>query len=384
MGSAMRGWGWKRAGLLALALALLGELPARAASSLAAWRISREGGLELRTAPGVSARAYFEEGLNGRGPRIWIDLPGAPARPRSVSGAGALREVRIGRPDGATTRLVLEFQPGTRLDPRDLRLVGTARDRWRMELRGLPVEGLLTVGEGDVESRGWSAPAAGAAGGTISSSLRPDAAGGLGSAAGTGLGSSRRPAAVEGLPVVPRGRYRVVIDPGHGGPDPGAVGIGGLRETDVVLDVGLQVAQLLQARGVQVLLTRTSEVDVDLPPRVSLANSSGADLFVSLHANALSMARPDVNGIETFYFEGGRSRRLAEIVQDRLMAISPGTPDRGARPGRFFVIRRTVMPSVLTEMGFVTGEIDSPRLADAGYRRRLAQAVATAILDFLQ
>lgn len=99
---------------------------------------------------------------------------------------------------------------------------------------------------------------------------------------------------------MPRGRFKVVIDPGHGGPDPGAVGIGGLRETDVVLDVCLQIARLLQARGVQVLMTRTSEVDVDLPPRVALANSSGADLFVSVHANALSMARPDVNGIETF------------------------------------------------------------------------------------
>jgi len=366
MGSLLRWRRWKRVGLLALTLLVL-ELPALAASTLSAWRISREGGLELRTAPGVPARAYFEEGANGRGPRIWVDLPGAPARPRILPGSGSLREVRIGRPDGATTRLVLEFQPGTRLDPRDLRLVGTARDRWRMELRGLPVEGLLSVGEGDVESRGWSpAPPSG----TISSSLRPS--------------PPRRPLSTEGLPVVPRGRFRVVIDPGHGGPDPGAVGIGGLRETDVVLDVGLQVAQLLQARGVQVLLTRTSEVDVDLPPRVSLANSSGADLFVSLHANALSMDRPDVNGVETFYFEGGRSRRLAEIVQDRLMAISPGTPDRGARPGRFFVIRRTVMPSVLTEMGFVTGEIDSPRLADAGFRRRLAQAVTTAILDFLQ
>jgi N-acetylmuramoyl-L-alanine amidase len=161
------------------------------------------------------------------------------------------------------------------------------------------------------------------------------------------------------------------------------VGIGGLRETDVVLDVGLQVARLLQARGVQVLLTRTSEVDVDLPPRVALANSSGADVFVSLHANALSMDRPDVNGIETFFFEGGRSRSLAEAIQQELVAISPGTPDRGARPGRFFVIRRTVMPSALAEMGFVTGEIDAPRLADPNYRRRLAQAVATAILAYL-
>ena len=72
-----------------------------------------------------------------------------------------------------------------------------------------------------------------------------------------------------GLPTVTRGRYTIVIDPGHGGPDPGAVGIGGLRETDVVLDVSLQVAALLRARGVDVLLTRTGDVDVDLPPRVS-------------------------------------------------------------------------------------------------------------------
>jgi N-acetylmuramoyl-L-alanine amidase len=116
---------------------------------------------------------------------------------------------------------------------------------------------------------------------------------------------------------------------------------------------------------------------------VALANSSGADVFVSLHANALSMDRPDVNGIETFYFEGGRSRSLAEAIQRELMAISPGTPDRGARPGRFCVIRRTVMPSVLAEMGFVTGEIDNPRLADPNFRRRLAQAVATGILTYL-
>ena len=143
------------------------------------------------------------------------------------------------------------------------------------------------------------------------------------------------------------------------------------------------MAQLLQNRGVQVLLTRTSEVDVDLPPRVALANSSGADLFVSLHANALSMDRPDVNGVETFYFAGGRSFSLAQALQERVLAVSPGTPDRGARPGRFYVIRRTVMPSALLELGFVTGEIDQPRLADPSFRRRLAEAVAAGILSNL-
>lgn len=354
--------------LLPWLLALAAELPAWAGSSLAAWRFSSDGSLQLRTAPGVPLQAFFEEGPPGRGPRVWVDMPGPPSRTRSLPGGGPLQQVRIGQPDAFTTRLVLEFLPGTRLDPRQLRLVGTARDRWRMDFQGLAAGLEINLGEGDLE-----APAS--ASGWLSRPANPSSS------------SSRETAAapldIASLPSVPRGRFRVVIDPGHGGPDPGAVGINGLRETDVVLDVSLQVAQMLQARGVSVYLTRTTEVDVDLPPRVALANSVGADVFVSLHANALSLDRPDVNGVETFYFEGGRSRDLAGLIQARLMAVSPGTPDRGARPGRFFVIRRTTMPSSLVEMGFVTGQIDNPRLADPRFRRRLAEAVAGAILEFL-
>ncbi|MFM9046687.1 MAG: N-acetylmuramoyl-L-alanine amidase [Cyanobium sp.] len=349
---------------------LLNAGPSWAASSLYAWQINREGQLELRTTPGATVRAYFEDGKRGQGPRVWFDLPGAPMRRRNVRGGGSLVEVRIGKPDPQTTRLVLEFSPGTQLDPRQLRLVGVSRDRWRMDLRGLSRRSLPLIGEGDIDAPPIIAGGRGTWGGRFSpATIAPVLTG-------------RMPSA-RNLPAVQRGRFRVVIDPGHGGPDPGAVGIGGLRETDVVLDVALQLAQLLQNRGVQVLLTRTSEVDVDLPPRVSLANRSGADLFVSLHANALSMDRPDVNGIETFYYQGGRAYELAISIQQQLMAVSPGTPDRGARPGRFFVIRRTVMPSVLTEMGFVTGEIDAPRLADARYRQQLAAALATGILSYL-
>lgn len=351
-------------------LLLCGGGPSMAASSLYAWQINREGELELRTTPGTAVRAYFEAGSRVQGPRVWFDLPGAPMRRRSVRGAGSLVEVRVGKPDGQTTRLVLEFAPGTRLDPRQLRLVGVDRDRWRMELRGVSRRSLPLIGEGDINAPTLLAGPRGGGGARFNPSTI------------TPVLTGRIPSA-RNLPAVPRGRFRVVIDPGHGGPDPGAVGIGGLRETDVVLDVGLQLAQLLQNRGVQVLLTRTSEVDVDLPPRVALANRSGADVFVSLHANALSLDRPDVNGVETFYYQGGRSYELALSIQQQLMAISPGTPDRGARPGRFFVIRRTVMPSVLTEMGFVTGEIDAPRLADASFRQRLAAALATGILTYL-
>jgi N-acetylmuramoyl-L-alanine amidase len=354
---------WRRRGsrvLLLLAL-LLADLPAFA-SSLAAWRVNRQGQLELRTTPNVPLQAFYEAGSGGRGPRVWIDLPGAPGRSRTIRGSGSIQEVRIGRPDASTTRLVMEFVPGTRLNPADLRLVGTARDRWKMELKGIERAPAFVLGEGELEGSSaastWTARAP--------------------------FPTSSAPLSADGLPAVPRGRYLVAIDPGHGGPDPGAVGIGGLRETDVVLDVSLQLARLLQARGVQVLMTRTSEVDVDLPPRVALANRSGATVFVSLHANALSMARPDVNGVETFYFEGsGQSSRLASALQARMMAISTGSPNRGVKPGRFFVIRRAVMPAALVEMGFVTGEIDAPRLANANFRRSMALAIAAGILDYL-
>ncbi|MEY2644583.1 MAG: hypothetical protein RLZZ611_1232 [Cyanobacteriota bacterium] len=353
-----------------LPLTLLAALPSLAASTLSAWRFSRDGVLELRTPPGVTLQAFYEDGQGLKGPRVWIDLPGAPQRTRVINGSGALRQVRIGRPESDTTRLVLEFQPGTTLDPAQLRLVGTNADRWRMEL-GAVAAALAAIGEGNLDAPSipsWRAQP-----------RQPSAAGADGWRGTTQLPS----AAAATLPDVPRGRYTVVIDPGHGGPDPGAVGINGLRETDVVLDVSLQVAQLLQAKGVQVLLTRTTEVDVDLPPRVALANNSRADLFLSIHANALSLDRPDVNGIETFYFESIRSRALAQAVQEQMLSVSPGSPDRGARPGRFFVIRRTVMPSALAEMGFVTGSLDSERLADPAFRQRMALAIANGLLRYL-
>lgn len=425
-----------------LLLADLASLRPAWASSLAAWRLTGQGVLELRTSVNINPLAFYEAGAGARGPRVWIDLPGAPSRSRSMNGSGDLRQVRIGQPDASTTRLVLEFAPGVRLDPGDLRLVGTARDRWKMEFKGIAAAGPIAQGEGSIEvasrpsaAKPWfsanasanasgidSASGAGSsasASGTGSESGfaggissgpggSPGVTGGLDSASGMGLASGMNsasgiggwrpqprqalfptatgPLSADGLPLVPRGRFKVVIDPGHGGPDPGAVGIAGLRETDVVLDVSLQLARLLQSRGVEVLLTRTTEVDVDLPPRVALANSSGADVFLSVHANALSMMRPDVNGIESFYFEpaGNRARSLAAAVQQQMLAISPGSPDRGVRTARFFVIRRTVMPSTLVEMGFVTGALDALRLMDANFRRRMAVALATGVLTYLQ
>ena len=343
------------------ASSLLISLPAKAASALAAWQFSSSGELLLRTAAGARLQAFFEAGDRRRGPRVWIDFPGELSRPRSLPGSGPVREIRLGKPSPGETRLVIEFQRGVDLDPSQLKLIGTASNRWKLSFQGLSTTGLRPIGEGNLNR---------ASSGSWAGGLR--------------IQPSRTPVNAAGLPTVTRGKYRVVIDPGHGGPDPGAIGIRGIRESEIVLDISLQVARLLKAKGVQVTMTRTAEVDVDLPPRVSIANRVGANAFVSIHANAISMARPNVNGIETFFYSDRRSARLAAHLQQQMLNVSPGSPNRGVKRGRFFVIRRTTMPAALVEMGFVTGNIDSPRLANSAHRQRLALAIATGILDFLK
>jgi len=170
------------------------------------------------------------------------------------------------------------------------------------------------------------------------------------------------------LPEVKRNKFRVVIDPGHGGPDPGAIGIGGIRETDVVLEVSKIVKKLLSEKGVKVRLTRTNDVDLDLPPRVSIANNTDADIFVSIHANASRGKRRDINGLETFYYRGWRGRLLAKRIQKQILRVSPGSPDRGVKEGRFYVIKNTRMPAVLVEIGFLTGRLDARRLEKITHR----------------
>ena len=248
------------------ASSLLISLPAQAASALAAWKLSSSGELLLRTAAGARLQAFFEAGDRRRGPRVWIDFPGELSRSRSLPGSGPIREIRLGKPSAGETRLVIEFQPGVNLDPSQLKLIGTASNRWKLSFQGLSTTGLRPIGEGNLDR---------AASGSWGGGLR--------------IQPSRTPVNAAGLPSVPRGKYRVVIDPGHGGPDPGAVGIRGIRESEIVLDISLQVARLLEAKGVQVTMTRTAEVDVYLPPRVSIANRVGANAFVSIHANAISM-----------------------------------------------------------------------------------------------
>ena len=195
--------------------------------------------------------------------------------------------------------------------------------------------------------------------------------------------ANRRPLPpLDQLPNVASKRLKVAIDPGHGGRDPGAVGIGGLRETDIVLDVSLKLAELLQKQGVEVVLTRQDEREIDLEPRVRQANRANVDLFVSVHANAISLSRPDVNGIETYYYATGASQELAKTIQESLLDAT-NVNDRGVHQARFYVLHHTTMPATLVEVGFVTGAEDARRLSDPQYRELLAQGIARGVLHYI-
>ena len=183
-------------------------------------------------------------------------------------------------------------------------------------------------------------------------------------------------------PTVNNGRVRVAIDPGHGGRDPGAVGIGGLQEKNVVFPVSLRVAELLREAGVDVVMTRTSDVTLDLEPRTAIANSANATIFLSIHANAISMSRPDVNGVETYYYSAA-GRQLASVIHANVLPAS-GFGDRGVKQARFYVLRNTAMPAALLELGFVTGANDAPKLRDPAWQENISQAIARGLLQYLE
>jgi len=183
-------------------------------------------------------------------------------------------------------------------------------------------------------------------------------------------------------PPTRNSRLLVVIDPGHGGKDPGAIGIGGVREKDIVLPLSLHLQEFLSQHGIEVLMTRGSDFFVSLEGRSVRANRADADLFVSIHANAISLQRPDVNGLETYYFESGRS--LADTIHRNVLARIGNIRDRRVRRARFYVLRKTKMPSVLVEVGFVTGNEDVYRLQDSSYRQRMAKAIGEGILEYIK
>ena len=183
------------------------------------------------------------------------------------------------------------------------------------------------------------------------------------------------------LTPLPSDRPRVIIDPGHGGEDPGTIGIDGFREKDLVLPISLDVAEILRKQEIEVIMTRDTDNFISLEGRTDLANDVQADLFVSIHANAINLSRPDVNGLETYYYKSGR--RLAEVIHWSILN-GVNIDDRGIRRARFFVLRHSTMPAVLVEVGFLTGAVDASRLKDPNHRRQMAEAIARGIVQYIK
>jgi N-acetylmuramoyl-L-alanine amidase len=212
-----------------------------------------------------------------------------------------------------------------------------------------------------------------------------------------------------------------VLDAGHGGWDLGTVGRQGLLEKDLVLDVTQRLGKLLQARlGSEVMLTRSADTYLPLEQRADFANQAQADLFVSVHANYSNSAA--ARGVETYYtnlfsapgslevekHDDGtftkptpvtlsadglhekieESRRLAASVQRSLYATlaarSPDIRNRGIKDSAFAVLTGTTMPSILTEISFVSSPADEHNLQTAAYRQQIAEALYQGIARYQQ
>lgn len=308
---------------------------------------------------------------------------------RAVAGA-QIDRVRAAQHDAATVRVVLDL-PGA-----DGAQVFALDDPPR-----------LVVDVGDHPA----APPAVAAAEPESAPAAPGGQDALGGAA-SGEGTSRTV-------------RRVVIDAGHGGHDPGAIGRRGLQEKAVTLDIAKRVAKELEQAGLEVILTRKGDRFLPLEDRTAIANTAGADLFVSIHANA--NPRRSRSGIETYFLnvtddryasrlaarenggeiegEGeaaslqrriladlnavgsaGSSRHLAALIQRELTRSVRSrfgdVRDLGVKSALFYVLLGARMPAVLVETGFISNEGEEKRLASAPYREEVAKAVSRAIRTF--
>jgi N-acetylmuramoyl-L-alanine amidase len=167
----------------------------------------------------------------------------------------------------------------------------------------------------------------------------------------------------------------VVIDAGHGGFDRGGIAGQRVSEKTMNLDVAQRLKAILQSSGYRVVMTRDSDVFVPLGTRVAIANSYRNAIFVCVHFN--SATRRGANGIET-YFYSSQSLGLASAIHYNVNAVAP-TLNRGVRRRGYFVLRRTKIPAVLVECGFLTNPSEAQYAQSSTYRQKLAQAIAAGI-----
>lgn len=215
--------------------------------------------------------------------------------------------------------------------------------------------------------------------------------------------------------------YRIVIDPGHGGKDPGAIGPTGTKEKDITLAVAKKLSDILKQNAqIEVILTRDNDEFIPLDRRTEIANQARGDLFISIHANAAWDTRE--RGIETFYNshytygEGAKdvamrenaalgandlpssvknilwdliqnqyrqeSREFAQNIQETLVTVA-GTHDRGVKSAPFYVLRGASMPSILVEVGFISNSLEERKLNDPEHQKIIASGIHKGIIEYI-
>lgn len=176
-------------------------------------------------------------------------------------------------------------------------------------------------------------------------------------------------------------KYKVMIDPGHGDFDPGAISINGLHEKDFTLSLSTKIYQLLaKIPQIQPIMTRTDDRFIVLEKRAEMANSQKVDLFVSIHGNKYNT--PSVSGTETYYSRAN-SLPLAKVLHSQILN-STGFEDRGVRKADFKVIRLTEMPAVLCEVGYLSNLNNETNLFDPASQDHIAEAIVLGIKSYLQ
>lgn len=180
------------------------------------------------------------------------------------------------------------------------------------------------------------------------------------------------------VPAVVEKKGVVVVDPGHGGGDPGC-GPAGAYEEDIVLSISLILKEILENQNITVVMTRETDKGVSLTDRTVIANDAKADLFVSIHCNAFE---GKASGLECYYHEDAIGKQMAADITAE--AAAEGVKTREVRSNDYQVLRGTQMPAVLVEVGFLTDEAERTLLLTEEYQEKLANAMMRAVLKALE
>ncbi len=187
----------------------------------------------------------------------------------------------------------------------------------------------------------------------------------------------------------------IVIDPGHGGVDPGKVGVNGVLEKDLNLRIALELRECLKEQGINVVLTRESDKGLydenssnkkatDMKKRCKLINEANPSVAVSIHQN--SFTDSDVRGAQVFYYTHSEAgNKLAGCIQNELAKIPDSHNNRAIKANdKYYMLINTTCPTVIVECGFLSNHEEAELLSDEKYQRQLAMSVMAGILDFLQ